>query len=254
MEENVTSQASSPAAEDQTIDDQTSQETQGAPESDTEEILEDNSHVDKTMSEGQRKAFQEMRLENKKLKEEMQSRQTGESAFNVFKPQPAAQGTDISRYTDPVSGNVDWNGYNNAVVQQAKAEASQTVAEHLDEQNARSLYPDVFANPDLEQAIAGQWFANKLQGKDVKVSDLAKKFSGVLGKQVSQAERKAEKKGAEQVLTELSTKEQASLQASSQNNVRQATSLEDEDRLKTQARYGDDNALASLMGKVAWQK
>lgn len=248
-EENVTSQDSSPQSEEPTIEAQTSQETVVEPTEETEE-----SAVTKQMTKEEREAFQRMRLENKKLKEEMKARQRSESAFDVFKPKPAAQGVDINNFVDPTSGNVDWNSYNQAVVQNANAQASQTVQDQLDEERARNKYPEVFANPKLEEAIAGQWFAAKLQGRKVSVSDIARDFSELVGKTVSKAEKVAEKRGAEQALAELTPKEEASLQAQGTTNAGKVKAMEDEQDLLVKARYGSDDALADLVGRVSWKQ
>lgn len=247
-EEIETSEDSSPQSEQETTEPETTQEAELDAHEDTEEASE--------MTEEQRKSFQRMRLENKKLKEEIQARQKGESAFDVFRPKAPTGGVDINNYVDPNTGNVDWGSYNNAVVQSAQAAASQTVSEQLDEQTARQKYPEVFENPDLEEAIAGRWLAAKLQGKDVSITELADKFSGLVQKEVDKAERKAEKRGAEQALNELTPKEAAALKAQGTTSApaRQAQSAEDEESLKVAARYGNEDALAALVGGVGWKK
>jgi hypothetical protein len=251
----TTSQDSSPQSEEPTTEVQNTLETQVEPEETTEDVPQD-ADVDKTMSEEQRRAFQQMRLENKKLKEEREQRLKGENAFDVFRPKAPTGGVDINNYVDPVSGNVDWASYNQAMSTQTRSEASQTVKELLDEERARNLYPDVFANPKLEQAIAGQWFAARLQGKDVSVSELAADYAELVQQSVAKAEKKAEERGAKQALTELTVKEAAGLKAQSTTSApaRQAQSAQDEETLKVRARYGDDDALTALVGSVGWKE
>jgi hypothetical protein len=253
--EETTSQDSSPQSKEVITEPQNTQETQVGPEQITEEVLED-AGVEKTMSEEQRKAFQEMRLENKKYKEELDKRQKGESAFDIFRPKVSNVGVDLNSYVDPVSGNVNWPAYNQAVTQQATAHAQHAVKEQLDEDRARSIYPDVFANPKLENAIAGEWFAQKLQGKDVSVSEIAAGYADLVKQSVAKAEKQAEKRGAEQALNELTVKEAASLgvKGTTSAPARQATSAEEEARLSEKARFGDDDALAKLVGNVGWKK
>ena len=89
-EENVvetdTTQTSSPQVESPITEGKTVQgETVQPP------VVEDAK--DPAMNEEQRRAFQEMRQENKRLKEKMEARPTGESAFNQFRvtTPPASQ-------------------------------------------------------------------------------------------------------------------------------------------------------------------
>lgn len=249
----TTTQDSPPQSKEVTTEPQTTSEAQVEPEK-KEEVPEDAEL--KFSDEEQRKAFQKMRLENKKLREEMGARQKNESAFDVFKPKAPVGGVDINNYVDPVSGNVNWNAYNQAVSTQATVQATNAVKEQLDEERARNLYPDVFANSKLENAIAGQWFAAKLQGKEVSITELASDYADLVKQSVAKAEKQAEKRGAEQALTELTVKEAASLQAQSTNSApaRQAQSAEDEENLKVRARYGDDDALTRLVASVSYRK
>lgn len=257
-EEETTSQDSSPQSKEAITEPETRQEGV-APQETPDEVSDEISDVDSGegyseptgMTEEQRKAFQEQRLEIKKLKEEKEKRAKGENAFNAFRPQSQSGVPDINSFVDTETGNVDWAGYNRAVINQATAVAQQTVNEQLDENNARQKFPEVFADPDLEEAVAGQWFANKFKGKDVSISDLAERFS----RKLSKATTKAEKEGAKKALTELTPKEQASLTVQSQSDgAKTQATVEEEETLKYQTRYGNDDALAKLMGKVAWRK
>lgn len=240
-----TAQDSSPQSEEPTTEVQGTQETQVEPEKTTEKVSED------AMDEEQRKAFQDMRLKIKKLEDEKKARLKGENAFDVFRPKPQAN-VDINSYVDPVSGNVDWNAYNQAVITNAQAAASRTVQEQLDEQNARSKYPEAFEK--FERAIAGEWLSAQLKGKPVSVTELAESYSQMLQADTVKVEKQAEKRGAEQALTQLTPKEQASLQAQGTTSqpARQAQSAEDVENLRIKTRYGDNDALANLMSRVPY--
>ena len=250
-EEEITSQDSSPQSEEAIIEPKSNQD-EVAPLEKPEDVSEQSSDVDvdKTMSEEQRKAFQEQRLEIKRLKEEMGARKKGESAFDVFRPKSQPGVIDPNSYVNQDTGEMNWISYNQAVQTQAQAVATQTVNEQLDERDARQKFPEVFDDPDLEEVVAGQWLASKFQGKDVSISDLAAKVS----KKLSSATTKAEKEGAKKALTELTPKEQASLSVQSQSSATKQASADEEETLKLKARNGDQDALAKLMGSVAWKQ
>ena len=248
--ETETTQDSSPKSEEAPTKPQTPKE-EVIPQETPQEVPEETSDVDvdSTMTEEQRKAFQEQRLEIKRLKEEVEARGKSESTFDQFRPRPTGA-VDINTFTNPVTGEVDWPRYNQAVNTQTQATASQTAQEVYDEQRARDKYPEVFADPDLEEALAGQWLASKLQGKTVSIASLAERFS----KKLAGATSKAEKEGAKKALTELTPKEQAALSAQGQSSSGKDQALEDEEDLRLRTRKGDDDALAKLMGSVAYKE
>lgn len=251
-----TTQDSPPQSEEETISPQTQQdETQVESDEITAEVS-DSQDAESSMTPEQRKAFQEMRLENKRFKDELKARESSESAFDVFKPKQTNQGVDPNNYINPNTGEIDWINYNNAVINQASVAASNAVQEQLDEERARTKYPEVFANPKLEKALAGQWFAEKMQGKNVSVTQLAAEYADLVQDSVKKAEKVAEKRGAQQALSELTPKEAASLQAqgTTSTQARNELSFEDEENLKLRARNGDDDAMAQLMKSVAWKK
>lgn len=251
-----TTQDSSPPSKEETISPQTQQEKIQVESDETTAEVSDSEDVESKMTPEQRKAFQEMRLENKRFKDELEARKTSESAFNVFKPKQVSQGVDPNNYVNPNTGEIDWVSYNNAVVNQASVVASNAVQEQLDENRAREKYPEVFANPKLEKAVAGQWFAEKMQGNNVSVTQLAAEYAEFIQDSVKKAEKVAEKRGAQQALSELTPKEAASLQAqgTTSTQAKNELSLEDEENLKLRARRGDDAAMAQLMRNVAWKK
>ncbi len=207
----------------------------------------------------QRRAFQEMRQENKRLREEMEARPKAESAFNAFRAQAPMVTTpvQIQTFQDPVTGETNWQQYNaaqqqreQAIIAQAKAEAQTTVQETLDEASARTKYPDLMNDPVTEKQIAARWLYEKVQGNNVSISDIAHEFA----RNFKQAVSKAEKVGAERILNEVSEKEKAGLTAASQSTqgAVRATSQEDSRTLSVATRRGNADAVTARISKIPW--
>lgn len=215
--------------------------------------VSDNETVPDTepkMTDEQRQAFQEMRLELKRLKEEKAARETSESAFQVFKQQP--QDIDINQFVDS-QGQTNWQAYNQAVAQKARFEASQAARDELDEYKAREKFPDLFANPRTEKVIASQWLYERMQGKNTSVYKIAEEFSKDFTKAVS----KAEKAGAEQMLSKVSEKEQAAVTPSKTSTSAKAQLSNDElENLRQQSRgrgTESDVAIAARISKIPYK-
>jgi hypothetical protein len=209
-----------------------------------------------------RRAFQNQRLENKQLKEELdklKSEQDGrarnESAFNSFRAptQPGVQQVDINQFANPVTGEVNWNAYNQALNANAAAvaanQASQTVKEQLDEYQAKSKYPEVFKDKELEKEVAARYLFERLNGRSVTVEDLA----GQVAKRMNKALDKAAQQGAEQALTELSPKEQASLAVTGTTSApsRAAQSADNEQAMRLKIRHGGEEGLDAIAKALA---
>lgn len=256
-EENVvetdTTQTSSPQVESPITEGKTVQgETVQPP------VVEDAK--DPAMNEEQRRAFQEMRQENKRLKEKMEARPTGESAFNQFRvtTPPASQApVDVQQFTDQLTGETNWYGYNQAqqqreqqIIQQAKFEAQQTTQELLDENNARQKFPALFADPEVEQDIADKWLAAKLRGQNASITQIADGFA----RKLKQTASKAEKVGAERILNEVSDKENAGLTAQGQSSqgAKLAISQENSDKLRLNTRQGSLDAVTARISQIPW--
>jgi hypothetical protein len=222
-------------------------------------VVEDSSEP-AGMNEEQRRAFQEQRLEIKRLREERETKPREESAFNAFRAQtPPAQSAPvrIEQYADPITGETNWQAYNAAlqqreqnISQQARFEARSEVQEVLDEERARTKFPDLMSNPVTEKQIASRWLYEKIQGRNVSITDIAGEFARNFRHAVS----KAEKVGAERILNEVSEKEKAGLTAasrSSQGAVRGA-SQEDTERLSASTRRGNADAVTARISKIPW--
>ncbi|MCK9371327.1 hypothetical protein M0R04_15545 [Candidatus Dojkabacteria bacterium] len=254
--ETETTQVESPTTEAPITGEQTEikeSDDQGSVVEESDDVPEGNEET--------RRAFQEMRQELKQLKEEKQNRTKGESAFSAFRQQtpPAgdAQTVNIMDFQDPLTGETNWQAYNQQVNnalgqvrQSATYEAKEAIKEELDEQKARDRFPELFANSDDEQEIADKWLAAKVRGENPSIFDIAERYSKRVGKAVS----KAEKIGAEKILNEVNEKETASLTVSGQTSqpAKQAASAEQLAELSRKSRFGDDDAIAARMSNIPW--
>lgn len=250
--ETDTTQTSSPAVENPITRDETIQEEQVQTP-----VVEESDEQAMTLE--QRRAFQEMRLENKRLKEEIEAKPKAESAFNVFKANtpPVQSGpVRIENYQDPITGETNWQEYNNAqqikeqqILQQARSEARSEAQETWDEQNARTKYPELMSDPVTEKQIASRWLYEKVNGNNVSITDIAGEFA----RNFKQAVSKAEKVGAERILNEVSEKEKAGLTASSQSSQGAVqSSQEDSERLSAGTRVGNADAVTARISKIPW--
>lgn len=237
--ETETTQTSSPQVEAETTTPQTKEET-------VEELP--------NATDEQRKAFQEMRLENKRLKEEMEARQRNESAFDQFKPKPVAPVFNSEQFTDPYTGEFNWEAYSKAQEQTIAAKVTSQIEERIaqekDEETARNLHPELFKDPEIEQEIADRWVAAKLRGENATVTEIADRVS----KRFSKALNKAEQLGAERALNEVSPKEQVALSTNSQSSgqaQRQQVKETNSEELNA-IRFGNEDVLANAMSKVPW--
>lgn len=236
----TTTQPSPPQDEAPTTQEQTTQ-----PKATDEEV----SDVD-TDKPADPREFQIKRLaqENKRLKAERVN------AFDAFRPKAIpTTGVDVQAYTDEY-GQTNWNAYNaavsNHIQQAASVQATTAVQEQLDEQNARTKHPELFEDADTEQEIADRWLAAKLRGETVTISEMADRVAKRYSRDVS----KAEKRGAEKILAEVSTKEQAGLAVSGETSraSRQAQSDEEMARLSAETRVGNQEAIVARLKNIPW--
>jgi hypothetical protein len=252
--ETDTTQTSSPAVESPITGDETMQgdaivQTPVVEESDVPTDIEE-----------QRRAFQELRLENKRLKEEKESKPREESAFDALRAQtPPVQSGPIrvENFVDPITGETNWQEFNQAqqsreqqILQQARYEAKAEVQETLDEERARAKYPELMNDPVTEKQIASRWLYEKINGNNVSISDIASEFA----RNFKQAVSKAEKIGAERILNEVSEKEKAGLTAASQSssNAVRETFNEDQQQLVVGTRMGNNDAITARLSKIPW--
>lgn len=213
----------------------------------------------------QRRAFQEQRKEIKRLKVEKEAREKSESAFAPFKPavtpQPQSNPIRIEDYKDPYTGEVDLDRYNvdmnkriTQTQQTARYEAQQTAQELIDENEARGKFPEVFADKHLEKRVAEKWLYDRMNGKNTPLSKIAKIVSDESSNTVS----KAEKIGAEKMLKEVSSKEQAAVVADGETSASSKKAISDEEfeDLKEKSRgkgRTSEDAIAQRLKGVPWR-
>jgi hypothetical protein len=238
-----TTQTSSPQVEVPSTKEQTTQEQVDQP------VEEQVSDVESEVKDPREYQIKRLAEENKRLKSERQG-----SAFDALRPQAQpVQGVNVDNYKD-VYGEVNWNAYNasvNTYAQQvASVEADRIVNERLDEQQARTKHPELFADEEVEREIADRWLAAKMRGENVSITDIADRVAKRTSKDVS----RAEKRGAEKILQEVETKEQAGLSASGQTSqgARAQESLDDLDELSQQTRIGNDDAIVARLKNIPW--
>jgi hypothetical protein len=215
--------------------------------------------IESTMTEEQRRAFQEMRLENKRLKE-VREQKPENSAFDSMRVQTPPVGqlspVRIENFQDTVTGETDWTAYNLAqqereqrIFEKARYEASQELDERLDEREARTKYPELMNDPKTEKQIAAQWLWEKTQGNNVSVTQIAGEFA----RNFKQAVSAAEKISTEKVLNEVSEKEQATVTANQTRSANKASLSEDERQsLSLRTRTGDDSAVVARLSAIPW--
>jgi hypothetical protein len=191
-----------------------------------------------------------MRQELKALKEEKNQRTKGESAFAPFRQVAAPTFVEPTQYTDPTTGEVNWQGYTQAREQQIRYEAVQAAQETVDEQLARQKHPELFADREIEEEIAAKWLWAKTHGQNVTVSEISDKIA----QKYSKAKQQGEQQGAQKMLAEVGAKEQAGLTPGSQagSQARQAEANADFEQVRVASRYGNQDALAARMRNVAW--
>jgi len=246
-EAETTTQTESPQVEAPAIEEQTTQDQPDQVEN--EEALDVKSEA--KSKDPRDYQIERLAKENRRLKE---SEKQG-SAFDTFKVQnqPVTTQVDVNNYADEY-GSVNWNAYNAAInsqIQQvARTQASEAVAEQIDENNARTKYPELFADEDTEKQMAAMWLWEKTQGNNVSVSDIAERYAKRNSKDVS----KAEKRGAEKMLQEVSTKEQAGLAATGQTSQGSRLAQSEEDRvyLSEQTRVGNQDAIVARLQTIPW--
>lgn len=224
------------------------QETEQTPQDSTPSVDVSSGDDFPEDEEERRRAFQEMRREIKALKEQGQTRERSESAFDAIRPQPVVTQADVSQYTDPMTGEVNWGAYNNAITQAAREQARLEVTEQLDEHEARTKYPEVFNDPKAEENVAAKYLYYKLRGQNVKVTDIAAQEAQTFKK----ATARAEKAGAERALTEVNEKEQAALSAQGQTSApaRQAQSSTDLERLRAMSRGRGQESIDAIAQRL----
>lgn len=174
------------------------------------------------------KAFAKYRNENRQLKQELEAlkkgldeRKTRQSSFDQLK--------------------------------KPQSDIDQTVEYKLDEIRAREKYPQLDPSnekfdPDFEEEVASVYFFNIYQGRNVKISDIAKRLTDKRGVPQQQL-KKVEAEVTQKVKNGITQKEQASLTASSRSQPGYSSAQEHES-LVQRSRTGDNWAIAERVKRA----
>ncbi|MFZ5845669.1 MAG: hypothetical protein ACOY0S_04340 [Patescibacteria group bacterium] len=209
------------------------------------------------MGEEQARAFQEMRQEIKRLKEERAERAKNEDYLREAMPPsaPAAPpAVDINRFINPDTGEFDADGFNRAHEARYQALRAEMLSlkQDLDEREARLKHPELDKDKQFEEEVAKTWLWENYRGNPVSFSQVAAKIKETRAKTVVASEEE----GAKKAMEALSAKEQASLEVSPQTSAaaRKEQSEAEDQALRGRTRGGDDQALAQRMAKIPWVK
>lgn len=250
---------------------QQTEETTAAPEKQgdvKEQEVSQTQEVETAPKESE--AWKQMRLENKRLKEELENRQKGERAFDSLFPkteskaqtvqqaqaQHGSQYVDVNQFIDK-DGNFDAVSYNQAVNSKI-SQLEQRITQYdqdRDEREARESIPQLNPSskeydPDFEQLVADRWLRLQVEGRGQTLKEVAQSFMKKSSKELDQAK----KQGAQEAMESLSEKEQASLDVTPQTSsrARQAQAEADSAQLRSRVRQGDEAALARIMSRIPW--
>lgn len=241
-----------PSSEQTTTEVQPSQtaavdESQVSAGTERTEVQEENSlELPEGASDRTREQFDKLKTQ---LRDERAKRVNTQSVFEQLRPsQPAMTQAQINQFVDPMTGNVDVNGLNQAIysAQQRATNAEQTVQRWIEDQQTKEAFSaHSELNPQnsnfdrslhnktrallLDSMVNPQDYNNK-QLSYKEAADLAK---GVSSKVIAEAE----KVGATKAIEGLTPKEQASLEATGRSDRR--TEVSDLDTLKQNTRRGD---------------
>lgn len=206
-----------------------------------------------------RKAFQKMRQEVKRLKGQLEERKHRESVFSTLKPQtppltPVDQQLNYNNYVDPQTGAFNQEAYNKdyARIQQeqqamiAQQNLQQQTYETIDEMRAKDKYPQLDPenesyNAEFERRVAAEWFLQKYMGQRPSLLKIAAEEA----KRGSQQAKNLDKQAAQ----EEGVKEQASLtpQTRSKPGYGNQERLES---LRRRTRSGDLDAVVERMKHI----
>lgn len=206
-----------------------------------------------------------IREENKRLKQELESRQSGKGVLDELRPQyseaqyaRAQESVDINNYVDPTTGQFQAHAYNQAIenalsqrTAQAEAKASQTARQAVDEMIAKQKYPQLDPNSteydrEFESRVAAQYYFEFAKtGTFPSLQQLAERES----QYSSRSAKGVEKRVAQKTKEQLTEKEQAALSAAGRSQPAFASS-ERLAELQRRTQEGDITATMDRMKKV----
>ncbi|MBM4401858.1 MAG: hypothetical protein FJ044_01275 [Candidatus Cloacimonetes bacterium] len=203
-----------------------------------------------------------------RLREERQRREQLEQKFASTQPQqpqyPQATQSTIDQFIDPMTGEVNVRGLNQAIAQtqQRAVRAEQMVQRYIEEQQSREAYvaypqlnPDAENfDGDLHRRTRAFLLDSMMNPKDYGDKQLSFKEAAELASRgLEKAVAKAEEAGAKKALEQLTPKEQASLEAEGRSD-RRKEAMADLQKLREKSRRGDLEAIVQRLKKVPEKK
>jgi hypothetical protein len=226
---------------------------------------------EKDFSPEQAKAFQEMRVKNKTLEDELKSlkserenRAERSSAMERIVPQKSVRvepTPSVNNFVNKETGEFDAQGYDNAMNARIQSLEANLAAERSrnDEELAKTLHPELDPNSDkydaaFDREVAKEWTFEMMNGKNVTFQQIANRLKAERNK-ASKAQQVADEKDSKE---SLAKKEQASMDVSAQtsSSARQEMNAEEYARLRqlTRESKGDSNlAVAARLSKIPWK-
>lgn len=200
------------------------------------------------------------------LRNERQRRQQLEQTYGAQRPQqvPAPAQKAVEEFIDPTTGEVDVAGLNKAIgdTQQRAVRAEQTVQGYIEQQQTREAYeayPQLDSNADdfdkdFHRRTRALIFDSMMNPQDYGNKQLLYKQAADMAHEgTKKAVEKAEAKGAETALEQLTPKEQASLGAEGRSDRRKEATVNLE-TLKTETRRGKIAATMERLKKIPMSK
>jgi hypothetical protein len=227
-----------------------------APETNEPEKTEQQAAPQEDEAPKDAQAWAQMRLENKRLKEQLEQPQEQQAPRDSFRPQRQEDSVfnilpDLNTYKDPYSGEVDQGRYQAALAQyeasQSRQEA-QTALERIDELETRQVIPEM-ADPAFEELVADKWARYKYEAlqrgeRPPTIKQIALDFKKNTWNALS---RKQQQALVAETLEKVSEKEQASLAEIGRTGAdREVQDVEELERLRQDTRQGARNPSRSL--------
>ena len=227
-------------------------ETPEVTEGETEQLPDDKSE--------QGRAFAEMRRRIKDLESEVEEKKARQSSFDSLKqfaPQPQYVQVDPNRFYDG-EGRFNQIAYDTAVQQAnihnqtvSRQQAADTVDYKLDEWKARQKHPGLNTNRKFERVVASEYQARLLEtiNDPTKPTPSIERIADDYAPYFSTDQKNIVKKVTEQVKTQLTEKEQASLSATGRS---QPAGMSDAEylNLRKQTRLGNKDVLAERLRRL----
>ena len=229
---------------------QTVEETPQAPmpsadqtaETQTEEVETSPQETEKLPEDAKERTREQFNKLKEKLAEEREARIRLEQSYKQTIPE----------WYDPTTGVVDPNKLQqreqtliselNSLKQQVNGYTRQQ--EEVQEKEAYAAFPELKTNDKFQEKVIQEMAVNFASGKQITMREAAENVMSFARGLTT----KAEKEGARKALEQLSSKEQASLEATGRSD-RRGPSV-DLASLSRQSRYGGDSGTAAILARL----